>query len=301
MCFYAFLFEADQAALQALCDRCLNNPAQGALHYHPLVPRVLLGVAQMPRINVGAIEQKPFWTPEIDVAFWVPLVAMKKLAGVSVAERIVWFLPYLFVDSPWAVASGREVYGFAKEQSTFQLPKGPQDAARFSVDTVTVKQYGPDAQAQVQRLLEVRRTDSPVVGQHSGIWGAVKEAATDVMRLLVGSDGRVTLPGPGLLVEAFQFLVHHEYPMVFLKQFRDVADGRMACYQAAVEAMCRISSFRTGGWLSGQYQLTVGEFASHPIVQELGLKGASPPALAAGYLEFDFSMEAGKELWRAGG
>jgi hypothetical protein len=87
--------------------------------------------------------------------------------------------------------------------------------------------------------------------------------------------------------------------MVFLKQFRDVADGRKAAYQAVVEAPAKVVQIRTVGPLAGPYQVTVGRFASHPIIEELGLSGGGPLTASPWFVDFDFDMENGKEIWRA--
>jgi hypothetical protein len=297
--FYGFLLEADATRLRALCNKYLNGPAQGHVDYHPLVPRVVLGVADIPRFNIGAADNRPFWTPEIDVAFWVPVVAVKRVAGIDIAERFAWFLPYVFVDNTWAFASGREVYGFPKEIGTFHIPRSPTDAALFTLDTLAVKQYDPACQARVERLLTLRRVGDGEVGALDRTWSSLKEAFEDLLRMLAGSGDKVTLPGIGLAIELFDFLVHHEYPMVFLKQFRDTTDGMRACYLAIIEAMTKISNFHKGGWLAGQYELTLEAFASHPIAQELGMKASPQPVLAAAYMEFDFVTENGKVLWKA--
>jgi hypothetical protein len=102
----------------------------------------------------------------------------------------------------------------------------------------------------------------------------------------------VTLPGLGLVVEVLQLLTHHEVPFVFLKQFRDVANGRQACYQSVVEAPARLLTLRTTGRLPGSYEAEIRPYDSHPIAQELGLHRTGP-VRAAWYSEFDFVMENG--------
>ncbi len=87
--------------------------------------------------------------------------------------------------------------------------------------------------------------------------------------------------------------------MIFLKQFRDHADGNLACYQAVVEALVRVGAFRSAGWLPGTYEVAIESYASHPIVADLGLGSGKPPVVAAAYLDFDFTMEDGKVV--AGG
>src|SRR5262249_14153885 len=78
----SFLFHADAAALQAVCDRYLNVPSGGAVHYRPLLPRVVLGVADIGRAFpvLGPDHQKGY-VSEIDVAFWMPVAAVTKVLG----------------------------------------------------------------------------------------------------------------------------------------------------------------------------------------------------------------------------
>src|SRR5947209_2001938 len=91
--FTSFLFHADAAALQALCDRYLNVPTGGALHYRPLLPRVLLGVGDIGRVfPIDSPDQRKGWVPEIDVAFWVPVARYSKHLGLSFTEQVAWFL-----------------------------------------------------------------------------------------------------------------------------------------------------------------------------------------------------------------
>jgi hypothetical protein len=297
--FSSFLFHADGAALQGVCDRYLNEPSGGAVHYRPLLPRVVLGVADIGRVfPIDSPDERKGWVSEIDVAFWVPVAAYSKLLGVSFTERMAWFLPYVFVDNAWAFAAGREVYGFPKEMGSFQVPRGPADPALITVDTLAVERFGPDAPAQVRRLLEVRRTDAGHVGEAHESWQQIEEVFEDFLHVLLGSGG-VSLPGVGLVAQALQFLSHREMPLVFLRQFRDVADGRRACYQAVVEALTRVLHFRHAGKLPGAYRLAVNALDSHPVVQELGLAGPEQDALGAWYVDFDFILENGRELWRA--
>lgn len=299
--FYAFLFEADEAALRALCQRYLNDPAGGRVEYHPLAPRVLLGIADIKKIHINAPGGRRFWTPEIDAAFWVPVMAGKRFAGVYVAERLSWFLPYVFVNNAWAMAAGREIYGYPKELATITPVLAPARAEqgsavldRLTVEALAVDRYGPDAEARVREVFVLRRVDSASGGGIARFWNALQEAVEDFLGLVINSDGEVMLPGLGLMVEIFDFLVHEEYPLVFLKQFRDLSDGSRACYQAVVEAQSRILHYRSGGWLAGDYELSVAQLDSHPIVRELGLSSAPMRALAAAYIDFDFTVENGE-------
>jgi hypothetical protein len=127
-------------------------------------------------------------------------------------------------------------------------------------------------------------------------WGNDKVAAfADFARSLFG--GRDSFLHPGLGREIHRSLLLTEPTMVFLKQFRDVADGHRACYQAIVEAPSRLVDLRQAGVLAGEYRVTISQYASHPILDEIGLEAQS--ALRGWYVDFDFDMEIGKEVWKA--
>src|SRR5262249_34409652 len=95
-----FLLDADEGALKRLCDHDLNLGRE--LSFAPLGPFVLFYAARLTTRGVphGGVD-------EIALGFWVPLVR-------SPGERIEFYTPYLWVDSSWALAAGRELFGFPK-------------------------------------------------------------------------------------------------------------------------------------------------------------------------------------------
>src|SRR4029450_8834867 len=90
-------------------------------------------------------------------------------------------------------------------------------------------------------------------------------------------------------------------PIVFLKQFRDIADTEKAAYQAIVKAPATLTEFHGGGLLLDRYQLVLNDLQSHPIAKTLGLQTEQGriQAIAAAWLHIDFPMQEGVELWRA--
>lgn len=294
---YAFPIEGDRRAIEATCDKYLNGKTQSGIRYVPLASLVFLIAARIERAHCqNPPDNRIGWMPEIDVGFWVPVVGVKKHLGVWVAERIAWFLPYVFVDNPWAYASGREVYGFPKEMGKFQMPASPADARLVTVDAMAVRKFDPNTEATVQRIFDVRRRGDAPPSPVSEAWADLKSAFTALLELFLGADGRVTLPGLGIGVELLDLMKHEEVPFVFLKQFRDLADPAAACYQAVVESRARITEFRTGGFLPGDYDVTVQELETHPIAAELGLASPKLAAIRPWYVQFDFLMEDGQEV-----
>jgi hypothetical protein len=87
---------------------------------------------------------------------------------------------------------------------------------------------------------------------------------------------------------------------VFLKQFRDVTDPNAACYQAIVEANATVNGFSGAGFLPGGWELQMYSYASVDMPAYLGFEPRQHIDLGF-YVNFSFSMDLGKEVWRAGG
>ena len=301
---FSFMLEADATALRQICDTYLNGPAGGQVHYVPLASCAMIAVAMTSKISCTDLPpEKQFWLPETDIAFWIPVVRGKKEAGFFIAESLQWFLPYVFVNNTWAVVSGREIYGYPKAMSSFELPP-PADPKRFTVDTLTVKEFGPDAQATWQRLFEINRLSAPGGNLLKRTFVSLATAGEEFLKSMLA--GRALLiPGLGVWEELIKLVIHGTMPMVFLKQFRDALVGADACYQAVVEAPARIVKIRTAGELADDYQVTIQTFASHPIVNDLGLQGQRDAATGAWtgkpfgvwYADFDFQALNATQIW----
>ena len=297
--FYCFVLEANIQNLQDLCDKQLNQVSQGEIKYIPLIPKVILGFAH---ISKGYSLSPPFsdygWMSENDVAFWVPVAAVKNICGINFVDHIAWYLPYVWVDNPMAVVIGRESWGFNKQEANLTVPTDFGHNALLAVDALAIPHFNPDNEVQMHQLLSVTRTDETILGSLEKKWQYPKEGFTEVISMLFG-DGSIKLPDLNLLVEIFDILYHEEIPLVFIKQFRDLENGNRACYQALVNSFARMTKFHTGGFLPGNYKVKVSNFQSHPIISDLGLTGEEIDVLAAFYTYYDFRMDGGTVIWQA--
>lgn len=299
---YNFVLQADYAKLAAIVDRQLN--LGGPTTYKPLGP--FLSFVAAPIAQIAATEPRA-WKDEKDFGFWIPVLAGRQLGDVFFAERPAFFIPYLWVDSYLPMQSGREVFGYEKGVGRLVNPASPDDAAEFSIDALVVPEYGaPGAQSsmwQWKRLV----TAAPRGG---GKWGnlvrefeAIASFGEAVIQHFVTSfhDHQFTLPTLELLRALFQDAMHLDMPMVFLKQFRDVADGTRACYQAIVESPNRMTPgpFHAG-FLHGDWELAIEQFASVRLIDQLGLHvvdGKVPSAFHF-WAQFAFTAETGRVVWR---
>jgi hypothetical protein len=111
--------------------------------------------------------------------------------------------------------------------------------------------------------------------------------------------GRLGALVPGLGSSLAGGLTGFEAPMIFLKQFRAISDGKRACYQAIVEAPARLHTLRSAGRMRGRHEVEIQPYESHPIARDLGLRQGKLTPFASVHADFDFVMENGRELWRA--
>jgi hypothetical protein len=295
---FAFLVPADRQRIAALCNRYLNWT--GKYQFEPIVGHVALVFAGIdttfstdPRyIGRGTMS-------ESDVSFWVPVRSSSPGAA-----PLSWFLPYVWVDNGIAMAAGREVYGFPKEVGALTIPPLPPPGrapSPLAVDTDVIEAFGAPPAVGPDGPRAVRRNVVSVVPGAAGtpptMTGTIREALDGLLTRVL-SD-RADDAAINWLLAAMKASV----PMLFLKQFRDVGDGRRACYKALVQASSVPSNLRGGGILPGTFDVTIRGYASHPIVRDLGLgndpREATIHGCAGFFVDFDFLMERGVELFRA--
>ncbi|MCU1276921.1 MAG: cytoplasmic rane protein, partial [bacterium] len=295
---YAFLLPVDRKRIAALCDRYLNWT--GKMLFTPFLDHVALVFAAID----STYSTDPLYIgrgtmTESDVSFWIPVRSSS-----PDAPPLSWFLPYVWVDNGIAMAAGREVFGFPKQAGTLTIP--PIGAPpRLGVDIAVVESFGappnvgPDGPRAVMRNIISVAPSAPAAPVASTLTGSVLHMLRALLPDVLGA-GRVAAETLSWFLDSFDASV----PMLFLKQFRDVADGRRACYKALVTANSRPTQIHGGGILPGSYDLTIRGFASHPVVRDIGLgRPGEAEATLTGcsgfFVEFDFLMEQGRELWRA--
>ncbi|EMI52888.1 acetoacetate decarboxylase family protein [Rhodopirellula sallentina] len=302
-----FAVKSTRAALQRLCDQSLNAPLGGRSVYRPLLPGFVVMVADFPTIRVNPGEANEFSSPEKDINLTFPVVKLKKVGPIEVVERISWFFPYVFVNNSWATVSGREAYGFPKQDATITVPQSQNDSAVYRVESQYVETFGSSAVTQTGTLLEVKRQDQDLFASPATRLDNYAGAMEALLSPLVteqeggqqerGEDREITLPGLGLIAEAWQMLANQTIPFTFLKQFAKVDRREEACFQSIVEAPLKIKTFHSAGILPGDYRLTACDFESHPIVADMGMQSNTQSCLAAVTMTVDSELRLGRTVW----
>lgn len=292
--FYGFVLRADVDRMQkAICDRYLNHPTNGHTDFRPAGPYVLLALCKLQSLScVDPPYSQRGWFSEQEAAFWMLTVDRRR-------ERLLWFHPYIFVDSSYAMAMGREIYGFPKSIGWFQIPDNHENAELLTTDTVVLDKYSPQTHGSRQRLLEVRKVAEGPTDKPPTTWNSHEDAAKTAFELFKREGDLIT--DLELTYHTIRDLIHTQVPMVFLKQFRDVTDPKRACYQSVVEVTCKMTHFHRGGFLHGDYEVAVNRFQSHPIHEDLGLEDGSIRPVVSYWVEFDFEIGDGIEVWNSQG
>jgi uncharacterized protein with NAD-binding domain and iron-sulfur cluster len=287
------LLRGEMGRIEDLVQRTLTEPAAGTVEYRPLTDRVLL--------LAGAFGDVTSTTPpydewgsvrEVQLSLWVPVLARRGGGTVFVADRLCLAVPYLLVDNPMSYLGGRDNYGYAKTMGRFEPEEGVGEELR-------VEAYGGNfavgETAGWNPLLELAPTGSARAAEAP----AEMDGPADFARYLAGGlldehpGGELALPGLQLGAELLGDMLRGRATQVFLKQFRDVADGAHACYQSVVEAPLQVTRVACRPSLQ-EWRVTVHSLDSHPVARELGV--ASQVASLGFELEMDFVIEEGVEV-----
>ena len=86
-------------------------------------------------------------------------------------------------------------------------------------------------------------------------------------------------------------------PQIFLKQFRDIADGTRACYQAITLADYAVTQIASVA-LEDRYAITLETLQSAPVAAALGLAPPAETGLGV-QIVMDMTLEPGRVLWQA--
>jgi Acetoacetate decarboxylase (ADC) len=306
---YGFVLKADPDLLAAYCDRLFNRPTLGDEDWAPMGSELLLNFVDIPTMgSTDPLDRQLGVCHEREAAIWFPVIDRRR-------NRFAWAIPYMFVDSPLALAGGREVYGFPKQMGTLQIPVGRKAPSELSINTVTLEKHAPDSEAKDCRVITVKRfgkakdldmtPDDPartlrelITAAGPGSVAAVRKGRTFrwLERLLSVGSGLLSDISADLLF--FSHLVEEDVPMVLLKQFRDAHEPGAACYQAVIWVDMVVSEFRGGGLLPVDYRVEVEDLDGEPIMRELGVPESCRPRLAF-WLDFDFVVQLGQILWEA--
>ncbi len=293
---FIFGLEGDRQKITRTCQRALAT--HGSYTFEAPTGLVLFCFLKMQRLQSesapddakGAIRES-----ELNVA--IPLLMR---APGELLPRLVFYMPYLWVDSGAALIAGREIYGFPKQLATIRMPAALDEPAEFSVEGEVFTHFERGKMATRGTIARVHRLDARPAAGHGSIRDRLEELVEDARASAFG----VSLPPPldRLLPRPLDPLLS----LVFLKQFRAISgDGSQACYRSVAQAAFEITELRRAQRLAGDYEIEIPRHDSVPLADELGFPAADATGLLrqrarfAWFADYDFRLQAGRELWVA--
>lgn len=289
---YIFAIEGDRAKLQSLAEKYLSAPTGGAIQVEAFTSTLLLTWTDAAKLSSPA--ENIGWTPNREVMLSYPLIVRRGL------ETFLMMWPaMIFIDNARGMVTGRESWGWFKQigQST-----ADPDAGLFTLDTLIFPVFNPATEGQTARLIEVKKgaAESSAPREESFLDSAAaafSESAAFgkwLWKLLSHA-----VEDAELIRDVWKIGADLSVPVINLKQFRDVRDGKRACYQAITSSPVQMTAFHGAGFLWGDYTVDFTVCASHQFVNQLGVAANPVPVRAAAYLKYDFLAPDGETLWQA--
>jgi hypothetical protein len=290
---------ADRSRLQAFCDRYLGLGDAGGLpeevgRFEAHLPYVLLIDCTHRRLEVEREQYGWFSQRELTFAFLAEW--HRKQQGRWCFEGLVFVNPFIYLDSPLGLTTGREVQGWPKVLARFDDRGGVHTLASDGADGLTARP-----------LLQIE-------ARPPGLF----DDLTALPRRLAGSWdwlSRMTAAMPSMMgppqdLETWcarwqaYLLPAQNWNIITLKQFRALEAPPLAAYQALVKST--MQTLRTTGLgplglaammcgdLSGGFRVNFHRPTADPILDLLGIQltgGDHPLATATPMLPFQLDVD----------
>jgi hypothetical protein len=316
---YGFVLDADRELLDRWCDVCFNGPSGMAGRWGAAGSHVILNFVDVPTLrSVDRLDGTLGVVREQETAIWLPVIDRRR-------NRMMWAIPYMFVNSDLAMVGGRETYGFPKQLGRMAIPRTDDAPAALTLRALTLKTFTPSSIAGEREVVTARRLSDQAAPLDPASWDDLGRTVRDLAWLASNPGHRradaaargsalTSIPTPGevelmgRMVETLDTdadtalllarqLIAENVPMLLLKQFRDAVEPGAACYQAIVEVPNRTTAYHGGGLLPDDYEIRFNRLAGEPVHRELGVPLELRPRIAF-WLEFSFLVDLGTLLWR---
>lgn len=286
----AFLLDAGWTVLNQLCDLLISAPSGGRVRFTPLAPLIVMSFTDFPSATFVDFPNRGS-ASERELSFGLPgLYSVYDQGGALVETAFALFMPFPFLGNPVAMLTGRESYGYFKQQGAIDLPTDAGSAG-FSAKVYGCKTFGSSPWGQ-ETLVTLERVGGPLASGLGLPWPDPSAAAGAVVERILSGLGDEAPSG-----DVFANFLLGRMPQIFLKQFRDIADGTRACYQAITLADYRVTRIANVA-LEDRYAMTLETLQSTPVAAALGL--APPGETGLGVrIVMDMTLEPGRVLWQA--
>lgn len=297
--YFNFIIKGNMAKMRKMCDQWFNVPTEFNKVYEPVMPYVMLSFAYYPR--AFAAEWK---SPDNNFGFVpykelivVMFVKEKRTFGVLEdlgiqSPNFYGFVPYLFLDHPAPVATGREVYGMPKVIGDLEYPqigdKGSNQ--KFSVSALGFdKSKVQTPIAKKQNIIEITCPDDFDMGE------IMKQANGNPQDAIARNFYRDTRTSSIDLDLASQMIKVHEMSYVSMRQHRNILAPETAIEKSIIEFPGENITVTNGGMLPGPFEINYGENSkTYPMFDSLGLE---KKAFMSFWFQWSFILNNGINTW----
>ncbi len=301
---FGFVIDGNKSTMQQMVDARLNFMSDRPdTKYFIASDKIIFAFTQSPFLQstVPKFRDMGRFT-EITFCSYVFVAECKWKDGEWWAQRLLFFIPYILVNTPLTLIGGREDYGFPKTMGEFVYPADIAKPDLFSVSTIGMQHFNVDAVAGLHDFITISKqkeevnagskgsSDGGILKDLSDLWGSLKH-------MLSPKDHAFRM-GLGFMMDEASDLWNKRMEMVFMRQFRDIGDPSKACYQAIISSNGYPDNLRDVQFLKDSYMVTINHMDTLPIDQELGL-GQTTQVSHAFAVKFDSSFDKGKEIYRA--
>lgn len=293
-----FLIKANMSKLQKMCDEWFNVPSNFQRQYEPVLPFVMLTFAYYPKAfaDEWKAEGKGFLPyKELIVATFVK---QKKTFGLmeTIGLREInfhGFVPYLFLDHPAPIATGREVYGMPKVVGDVDFPPFNPimgEPQKFSTSALGFdKSNGEAPMAKKQKIIDITCPDNFNLGE------LIKQSNGDPTDAIAREFYRNTETDLVDLNLADLMIKVHHMPYLSMRQHRDILNPSKAVEKSIIEFPGRNITLTNGGLLPGPFEIEYGKNSeTYPMAESLGL---SNEAFMSFWFQWSFKLGSGKNSW----
>ena len=204
----------------------------------------------------------------------------------------------MIVDNPFAMAMGREIYGFPKMLGWFDgVARGPTEPTTMAVETIVTEVLDPNCQSRRLPLLKVhRRARSPLQKTANTALG-LECFSTNILQSLKIGPKQLGPDGIGEML--YMDLLQLRMSFLFMRQFRDSVEPRLASFQSVQECrteMTKVHDFRRYG---SEFEIEIFDYPTHPLRSEFGLATGMLRVEQASWTLFDFEIGPCNEIGKA--
>jgi len=276
-----WFLKGDRAAQQAFVDSSLNSACGGGLHFDTVTDDVLMTAIYCDTMGSQNPEDgRKGVTQEWDLAFWTAVHGGRR--GDEANWRYYWLPSYMFVDSTWAMAAGREVFGYPKTTANFTARTLAHDDPTVTIAAANFPVFNPTQRPVVTDLVTV------TVGPPGGLIGEIVDDVWTAFDLF----GDFLSEMDGFRVPAWPTLA---MPQILLRQFREPAQFDLASSQSVLCVAPNPTRITGAGLLKATIEVAIIPSASHPIMQTLGLAARQKGHLGL-WVTMDFDVGAADML-----